>query len=65
MTKNVDYDKYSYSGYGIKFTLRTLSLFLNFEFGKTVITFGVENSSSTHTNNRKKDILILVERSTQ
>ena len=28
-------------------------------FGKNVITFGVDNSSSLHADNRKKDILIL------
>ena len=27
-------------------------------FGKDAVIFGVDNSSSAHTNNRKKDILI-------
>ena len=35
------------------------------EFGKNVIIFGVDNGSSTHIDDRKKDILILGKGSTQ
>ena len=38
---------------------------INGKFGKNVIIFGVENSSSMHTDNRKKDILVLDEGSSQ
>ena len=34
-------------------------------FGKNVIIFGGDSSSSTHIDNRKKDILILGKDSTQ
>ena len=51
LTKNADIDKYRYS-------------FLGGGFGKNVIIFGVDMSSSTKTD-RKKDILILVKGLTQ
>ena len=52
MTKNVDIDKYGYSGYEIGFD-RTSS----FSFpGGRLLVFGADISSSTHINNRKKDI---------
>ena len=38
-----------YSGYGTGNGSR---------FGKNVVIFGVDNSSSVHTNNREKDIFI-------
>ena len=60
MTKNVDSDKYSYSGYHIGFdTCRTFSLSDGSGFGTNVIIFGVDNYFSVHTDNIKKDILIL------
>ena len=34
------------------------------EWGKIVVIFGVNNGSSRHTDNRKKDILVLGEGST-
>lgn len=37
----------------------------NFDWGKTVITFGVDISLSVHIDNRKKYILLLCESSTQ
>ena len=36
-----------------------LYLFQNIDWGKNVVIFGAENSSSVHTNNEKKDILVL------
>ena len=49
LTKNNYPDKYSYSGYGIdSHSLFSISNFL----GKNVI-FGVDNSSSEHTDNKK------------
>ena len=45
--------------------LRSLFIISNFDFGKNVIIFGVDSSSLTHNDNRKKDILILGEWITQ
>ena len=58
LTKNADIDKYGYSGYGIGFDRETSFSFGN-DFGKNVIILGVDMSSSTKVDNRKKDILIL------
>ena len=58
LTKNTDVDKYGYSAYGIGFDRETAFSFGN-DFGKNVITFGVDMSSSTKIDSRKKGILIL------
>ena len=58
LTKNANFDKYGYSGYGIGFDRETSFSFGN-DFGKNVIIFGVDMSSSTKVDSRKKDILIL------
>ena len=58
LTKNADVDKYGHSGYGIRFD-RNTSFSVGNEIGKNVIIFGVDMSSSTKIDNRKKDILIL------
>ena len=54
LTKNVDIDKYGYSGYGIWFDRNTCFSVGN-KIGKNVIIFGVEQKLITE----KKDILIL------
>ena len=54
LTKNADIDKYGYSGYGIGFD-RNTSFSVGNEIGKNVIIFGVDMSSSTKIDNRKKD----------
>ena len=59
LTKNADIDKYGYSGYGIEFDRHGSFSFPGTELGRSVIIFGVEMSSSTKIDNRKKDILIL------
>ena len=59
LTKNVDPDKYGYSGYGIGFDAPSQFLWSDSEWGKNVI-FGV-NSSSKHADNRKKVILLIGE----
>ena len=41
LTKNVDPDKYKYSGYGTGFDSRSLFSLPNFDWGKNVIIFGV------------------------
>ena len=53
LTKNEYPDKYSYSGDDIWFNTRgTFSLSDGSGFGKNVITFGVDNSSSAHDGHR-------------
>ena len=64
LTKNADIDKYGYTGYGIGFHRETSFSFDN-DFGKNVIIFGVDMSSSKKIGNRKKDILILGKGPTQ
>ena len=64
LTKNADIDKYGYSGYGIGFD-RNTSFSVGNETGKNVIIFGVDMSSSSKIDNRKKDILILGKGPTQ
>ena len=59
ITKNVDPDKYSYSGYGIWFDSRSLFLISNFDCGKNATIFWVDVSLSVHTDNKTKDILLL------
>ena len=54
LTKNADIDKYRYSGYGIGFDRNTSFSFGN-EICKNVIIFGVDMSSSTKIDNRKKE----------
>ena len=57
-TKNADIDKYGYSGYGNGFDRRLSLSFPGGEFGQTVLIFGVGRSSSTHIDNKEKDILV-------
>ena len=64
LTKNVDIDKYKYSGYGIGFDRRGTFSVAN-GFGKNVVTFREDMSSSVHVDNKKKDIVILGEGITQ
>ena len=64
LTKNPDIDKYEYSGYGIGFDRET-SFSVGNKISKNVIIFGVDMSSSTKIDNRKKDILIFGKEPTQ
>ena len=67
LTKNIDLDldKYNYSGYRISFDSRSEYFFTYGSFGKNVIIFGADMSSSVHIDNKNKDILILCEGPTQ
>ena len=65
MTKNADIDRYGYSGYGIGFDRHGSFSFPGTGLGRNVIIFGVDMSSSTKIDNRKKYILILSEGPTQ
>ena len=59
LTKHVDIDQYKYSGYGIGFDRKGEFSFGNNGFGKIVIIFRTDMSSSVHANNRTKIVLIL------
>ena len=59
LAKNADLDKYIYSGYGSRFDSRSEFLLSDCSVGKNVIIFGIDISSSVHSDNKKKDISIL------
>ena len=65
LTKNADIDKYGYSGYGTGFHRHGSFSFPDTSLGRNIIIFGVDMSSSTKIDNRKKDILILGKGPTQ
>ena len=59
LTKNADFDKYKYSGYGIGSDRHRVFSFGN-GLGKNCIIFGADlRSSSAHDNNKKNNILVL------
>ena len=62
--RNVDIDKYKYSGYGIGFD-RCGAFSVANGFGKNVMIFGVDMSSSVHVDKKEKYFLILGEGPTQ
>ena len=59
LTKNVNIDKYGYSGYGIGFDRKGSLSFPGGGYGQNVLIFGVDMSFSTRIDNKKKDILFL------
>ena len=59
LAKNVDIDKYKYSGYEIEFDKHGFFWDSSGRTGRDEIIFGVDMSSSTKTDSMKKDILIL------
>ena len=61
--RNSDRENYVYSVYGIAFDGKSAWSFSD-DFARNVIIFGVDNSSSSHTDNLKNDFLILGERDT-
>ena len=65
VTKNVDPDKYKYSGYCIEFDSCSQFLWSDGSNRKNVIIFGVDNRSSVHIGNENKNILVLGEGPTQ
>ena len=65
LTKIADIDKYGYSGYGIGFDRHESFSLPGTGLGRNVITFGVDMSSSSKIDKRKKDILILGKGPTQ
>ena len=59
LNKNADIDQYGDSGYGIGFDRKGFFSASSGGTGRNVIIFGVDMSSSTKIDNRKKYILIL------
>ena len=57
LTKHVDIDFYKYSIYGIGFDRKGHFSIVN-KIGGNVITCGVDRSSCSYIDNKKKDILI-------
>ena len=60
LVKDSDKEKSLHSRYGIRFDSAGLWSFDN-GFARNVIIFGVDNSSSSHSDNRKNNFLILGE----
>ena len=60
VVKNSNQEKYGYSGYGTTFDSAGLCSFYN-DFARNVTIFEVDNSSSSHSDNRKNNLLILGE----
>ena len=54
LTKNVDTDKYEYSGYGIGFDRKKSFSFPGGGYGQNVLIYGVDMSSNAHIDNKKK-----------
>ena len=65
LTKKFDIDKYKYFGYGMGFDRHGFFSHTSFGTGRNVIIFGVNMSSSTAIDNRKKDALLLGKGPTQ
>ena len=65
LTKNTVIDKYKYSGYGTGFDGHGFPSHPGGGTGRNVIIFGVDKSSSSKIDNRRKDILILGKSPTQ
>ena len=65
LVKNADIDKFKYSGCGIGFDMKVTFGFPTIGFGRYVIIFGIDMSSSPHIDNKKKDTLILGKGPTQ
>ena len=59
LSKNVNVNKYRYSGYGIVFDRTSSFSFPGGGDGQNVIIFGAYMNSSIHVDNKGKDILIL------
>ena len=59
LTKNADIEKYKYSGYGTGLDRRSSFSFQSGRYGQNVLSFGADMSTSTHIDNKKKDILVL------
>ena len=63
LNKAADFHKYGFNGYSIGFDTH-LNFSVYDKLGKNIIIFGVENSLSVHTDNRRKENLVFDERPT-
>ena len=59
LTKNADIGKYKYSEYGIGFDSRACFSHASGGYGRNVIILGADLSSSSHANNKTRNILVL------
>ena len=58
LTKSSDPEKFGYSGYGIRFDARSQFSLLIGQWGKIVVIFGVDNSSSRYTEKKISQFLV-------
>ena len=58
IVNNSGKEKWVYSGYAIAFDGKGASIF-GTDYAKNVLTFGVDNSSSSHADNCKNNFLVL------
>ena len=58
IAKNSNKEKYVYIGYGIAFD-GIGSWSFDSDFARNVVIFGIDNSSSSYTDNKKNDFLVL------
>ena len=65
MTKNADIDKYGCFGYGNGFDRKSSLTVPGGGLGQNILIFGADMSSSTHIDNKKKDISVLGKGPTQ
>ena len=59
LVRNPVKSKFNYNSRGIAFDGEDLSSFDN-DFARNVVTLGIDNSSSSHTNNEKKVYITMV-----
>ena len=59
LTKNVNIDRYGYSGYRIGFDRKGSFSFSGSGYGQNILIFGVDMSSFIHIDNKKRYILVL------
>ena len=59
ITKNIDTSKYKYKGYGICFDEGGMFSKGNINNGRSVIIFGVDESSLVHANNKANNIYVM------
>ena len=65
LIKNVDADKYKYSGCRVGFNLCSQFSWKDGSCGENVIFFGIDMSLFVHVDNKKEDILVIGEGPTQ
>ena len=65
LTKNANIDKYGYFGYGNGFDRKSSLPVPGGGLGQNILIFGADMSSSTHIDNKKKDISVLGKGPTQ